>query len=114
MARSRQLTKSEVLSLLEQKRTELERLCLTHGVSQLSLFGSATTDQFDPEKSDLDFLVEFKPTPPAVHAEQFFGLMEGLQALFGLPVDLVESAPIRNPYFRLAVDKSRIPLYNAA
>lgn len=114
MARSRQLVKSKFLSLLEQKRAELERLCFIHGVSQLSLFGSATTDQFDFERSDLDFLVEFKPASPAEHAEQFFGLMEGLQALFGLPVDLVESAPIRNPYFRVTVDKNRIPLYDAA
>ncbi len=80
----------------------------------LSLFDSATTDQFDPKNSDLDFLVEFKPVSPSEHAEHYFGLMEDLQILFGMQVDLVESAPIRNPYFRAAVEKSRVPLYDAA
>jgi len=83
-------------------------------VRSLSLFGSATTDQFDPKNSDLDFLVEFKPVSPSEQAEHYFGLMEDLQILFGMQVDLVESASILNPYFRAAVEKSRVPLYDAA
>lgn len=51
--------------------------------------------------------------PPADHAEHFFGLMEDMQKLFALPVDLIESAPIRNPYFRAAIEASRVDLYDA-
>jgi len=65
-------------------------------------------------KATLIFWWSLSLPPPAEHAEQFFGLMEGLQTLFGLPVDLVESASIRTPYFRVAVDKNRTPLYDAA
>ena len=52
--------------------------------------------------------------PPAQHADSYFGLMEDLQQLFGLPVDLVELGPIRNPYFRQAIEATRVVLYDAA
>jgi hypothetical protein len=103
-----------VYRAVEEKKTELIRLCVAHRVQRLALFGSATTDRFDPAASDLDFLVEFRPLPPAEHAEHFFGLMEDLQVLFGLPIDLVEPAPIRNPYFLEAIEESRVDLYDAA
>lgn len=99
---------------VEEKKAELTRLCIAHRVRRLALFGSATSDRFDPATSDLDFLVEFRPMPPAEHAEHFFVLTEDLQELFGLPVDLVETAPIRNPYFRAAIEESRVDLYDAA
>ena len=99
---------------VEEKKAELIRLCVAHHVRRLALFGSAATNRFDPAASDLDFLVEFRPLPPAEHAEHFFGLMEDLQSRFGLPVDLVEPAPIRNPYFLEAIEESRVDLYDAA
>jgi len=68
---------------IEENRGELTRLCAFHKVLRLSLFGSATTDRFDPEQSDLDFLVEFKPMSPEERADHYFGLMEDLQALSG-------------------------------
>ncbi len=99
---------------IEEKKAELTRLCVAHRVRRLALFGSAATDRFDQVVSDLDFLVEFRPLPPAEHAEHFFGLQEDLQELFGLPIDLIEAAPIRNPYFRAAIEESRVDLYDAA
>ncbi len=44
---------------IEYKRRELKALCEQHGVERLALFGSALRDDFDPEKSDLDFSVTF-------------------------------------------------------
>jgi uncharacterized protein len=46
------------------KREEIAELCRRHRVRRLALFGSAVGEGFDPERSDLDFLVEFKPLPP--------------------------------------------------
>jgi predicted nucleotidyltransferase len=51
---------------------------------------------------------------PVEHADNFFGLMEDLQKLFDLPVDLIELAPIRNPFFRQAVVETEEVLYEAA
>jgi predicted nucleotidyltransferase len=46
-----------MLLLIEQHRREIESLCARHGVRRLELFGSAARGQFDPAKSDVDFLV---------------------------------------------------------
>lgn len=99
---------------IEKHRDDLTRLCGLHKVRRLALFGSACGDRFDPETSDLDFLVEFCSMSPKEHTEHFFGLLEDLQALFNMPVDLVERAPINNPYFLEAIEESRVDLYDAA
>ena len=45
--------------------------------------------------------------------EQYFGLKEELESLFGRPVDLVESGASSNRYFLESVNKSRRLLYAA-
>ena len=64
--------------------------------------------------SDLDFLVEFQPLSPAQHADNYFGLQEDLERLFGVSVELVEPGPIQNPYFRQAVEQTQVLVYAAA
>ena len=39
----------------------MHALCARYCVSRLELTGSAARDDFDPETSDLDFLLEFLP-----------------------------------------------------
>ena len=75
---------------IEHKRRELEVLCERHGVERLALFGSALREDFDPEKSDLDFSVTFSPMSPERHAAAYFGLLDDLEGLFGRRVDLAE------------------------
>jgi len=99
--------------MLEERRGDLADVCARHGVRRLEVFGSAAMGRFDPVRSDLDFLVQFDTAPPAVMADRYFGLLEDLQVLFGLPVDLVMESAIRNPFFRQAVDQSRHLLYAA-
>jgi predicted nucleotidyltransferase len=90
-------------------------LCAKHRVRRLALFGSGTTARFDARRgSDLDFLAEFEPMPPREHADAYFGLMEDLQRLLGVPVDLVERGAIRNPYFEEAVRNTQVVLFEAA
>jgi len=83
-------------------------------VRRLGLFGSAVRDDFDPEHSDLDFLVQFEPMPPQRHADAYFGLLADLEALFGRRVDLVESAALRNPYRRREIEATQVLLHAAA
>jgi predicted nucleotidyltransferase len=98
---------------IEMKRPEVSSLCQRFRVLKLELFGSAATDRFDPESSDMDFLVEFEALPPGEHAKCYFGLLFGLTDLFGRNVDLLETAAIRNPYFLQAIAKDRLVLYAA-
>lgn len=98
---------------IEEHRAELAELCRRHHVLRLSLFGSATRDDFDPQRSDLDFLVDFESLPPGEHADAYFGLLESLGRLFGRPVDLVVASAIKNPYFRQSVEQTKALLYAA-
>jgi uncharacterized protein len=94
-------------------REEVAELCRRFHVRRLDVFGSAARGDFDPARSDLDFLVEFAPLQPGAYVDAFFGLKEGLEALFAKPVDLVSAASIRNPYFRQSVEGTKASLYAA-
>lgn len=100
--------------IIRQNREEIIRICTHRKVRRLAVFGSAAGDRFDPEKSDLDLLVEFEKMQPAEHAEQYFGLAEDLEHLFNRLVDLVEPGPIRNPFFRQSLEETQVVLYAAA
>ena len=84
---------------IAEKRDALAALCRRYGVSRLEVFGSAARGlDFDPKRSDFDFLVEFEQRSDLPPLQQFFGLAEALEQLLGRPVDLVE---------RKAVEASR-------
>ena len=101
-------------STIADKKEELAEVCRRHGVARLEVFGSAArgTD-FDPQSSDADFLVEFNPDSGLAPFDQFFDLAEALRGTLGHPVDLVESGTVRNPYLRVAIDRSRELVYAA-
>lgn len=99
--------------LIEGKREELGKVCERHGVSRLDLFGSAAGEGFDPESSDMDFVVSFAPRTPARLFDRYFGLKEDLEHLFGREVDLLMEGAMKNPYFVRSVNESRVPLYAA-
>jgi predicted nucleotidyltransferase len=80
------------------KRDALAELCRRFHVRRLEVFGSATRDQdFDPQRSDADLLIEFEPGADPSPA-QFLDLKEALEQTLERPVDLVE---------RVAVEQSR-------
>ncbi len=99
--------------LIEDKQEELKQLCERFKVRRFELFGSAADGSFDPQTSDLDFLVEFLELQPGEHFNAYFGLLEALQSLFGRPVDLVMTRAIKNPYFLKSVNQTRTVLYAA-
>ncbi len=102
-----------MISLLEQKQKEMVVLCRTFRVLRLDVFGSVTNQRLDPTHSDIDFVVEFLSCDPKTHYECYFGLLEGLEQLFGRQVDLVEYPSLRNPYFIQALEASRESVYAA-
>lgn len=95
-------------------REELEELCRPFYVRRLDLFGSATGDDFDADRSDLDFLVEFdRHAAGAMSFKIFFDLKEALEGLFGPSVDLVEPSAILNAYLKRSVERSRESVFEA-
>jgi len=100
-----------VNDLLFQNREALKELCHAQKVRELDIFGSATRADFDPSRSDLDFLVEFQdPDRPGI-ADRFLGLAEGLERIFQRNVDLVTRRSLRNPVFIGAVNRSKQVVY---
>lgn len=97
---------------LELDEDAIVSLCRRFGVRRLSVFGSAATEAFDPERSDVEFLVEFDPDTQH-RFDAYFGLKEQLERLLGRPVDLVMPKALENPYFTASVERSRRELYAA-
>lgn len=101
------------LPVIRGHQPELAQLCRQFHVRRLELFGSAVDGGFNPDLSDLDFLVEFESLPAGAYADTFFGFKHALESLFGLPADLVVPSAIRNPYFRHSIEKCKALLYAA-
>ncbi len=103
-----------MVDLITENLKTIKELCVRYRVRRIELFGSAIDDEnFDPEKSDLDFLVEFRPLKQGEYADTYFGLLEALESLFARHVDLVMVRAVKNPYFLESINKNRKVLYAA-
>ncbi len=100
-------------SIVENRRAEVAELCCRFKVARLEVFGSAVTGEFDEERSDLDFLVEFGSALTSQRFDAFFGLQRALAELFGRSIDLVEAGAPRNPYFIRRLNETRKVVYAA-
>lgn len=103
-----------MIPLIQDNLSQIRSLCREFGVKRLDLFGSAATGTFDPDRSDVDFLIEYEPgTDLGPWMKDYFELKERLETLLGRPVDLVMVGGLRNPYFIRSVNESRRLLYAA-
>ncbi len=66
----------------------IAEFCRKWGIRKLSFFGSVVRDDFDPERSDVDVLVELKPDTPA-RGLDYFGAEIELAEIFGRKVEMV-------------------------
>ncbi len=103
-----------MINLVSSHIEELTDMCRQFRVQRLELFGSAFTEKdFDPESSDIDFLVEFSPCQPSEHAMNYFHLLEKLQDLFGRNIDLVEQKAVKNPFLIDSIKNNKCQIYAA-
>lgn len=95
--------------LIQDHRDEITAICRHHGVRRLEVFGSAArAHDFDPERSDIDFLVEIDPERSAAFSMgDYLDLRDCLAAALGKPVDLVLVDSVRNPFVRADIERSR-------
>lgn len=102
-----------MISEITEQQETIAELCRKHRVRRLEVFGSGADGSFDPARSDIDFLVEYLALQSGEHYEAYFGLIEGLERLFGRRIDLVDATCLRNPYFIEGVNESRTLVYEA-
>lgn len=107
------MTAMEALpEIVAEHLDEVRALCEKYRVKRLAIFGSAVKGTFDPERSDLDFVVEFREDVTGIagwHA--YFDLKFALKDLFSRDIDLVEWDADLRPYFREALALSQRDLY---
>jgi len=100
-----------MLPLIAERRSEIAEICRRFGVRRLTLFGSAARlADFEPERSDVDFLVAFEPAASPSLGE-FLALRDALAAAVGRPVDLVVEGSVRNPFIRAGIEQSAETVY---
>lgn len=101
-----------MIALIEDNRETIAALCRKYGIRKLDVFGSAATGAFDPDSSDIDFIVDLGEYERGV-SRRYFRFIDALEELFGQQVDLITEVQIRNPYFRHSVEGQRTNVYDA-
>jgi len=101
-------------ALLSKLRAPIEALCARHSVRELSLFGSAIREDFDATSSDIDVVASFEPPMGESLARQYFDFKQGLEDLFGRPVDVVELEAMPDTRLKRRIEQSRRVIYSVA
>ena len=97
---------------IAQHRPGIAAICQRYGIRRLEVFGSAArATDFDPARSDADFLEEFAlGVEPGLHT--IFDAKADLEALLGRGVDLVEPGAVRNPYVLDSINRHRVIIFS--
>ena len=104
----------EIPEFVASRRAEIAALCRECGVARLEVFGSVMTDEFDPDRSDVDFIVHYPDDYDfGPWLARYFDFKTDLESLLGRSVDLVMVGAMRNPYFIKSVNETRQLLYAA-
>ena len=99
---------------VERRLPEIRALAREYGIDRMEVFGSSCTPEFDPERSDFDFLATF---PEGYDFGPWLGRLqefeERLAALLGRDVDVViDHDGLRESFLAFAAE-TRIPVYHA-
>ena len=101
-----------MVPLVSNNLDKIRAICERFGVARLELFGSAARNDFDPAKSDIDFIVEFIDHGTGI-SDRYFGLTHALEDLLGRPVDIGFARTLKNPYFIAEIEADRTILYES-
>ena len=93
----------------------IRALCREFGVLRLEVFGSVCTPDFDPERSDVDFLVDYPDDYDyGPWLSRLFALEEALAGVLGRKVDVVTIEAVQNRWFRREARKTRAVVYDGS
>ena len=101
-------------AILRPYTPALQELSRRFSVQQLYLFGSAVTDRFDANRSDVDVLVTLLPAPPLAQGETLGGLWAELETILQRRVDLLTPDSLQNPFLKAEIERTKELIYDAA
>lgn len=87
-------------------------MCEKHDVKSIYAFGSSVNDKFDPDKSDIDLLVQINEDDPVERGEKLLSLWDKLEELFQRRVDLLTEDSIKNPFLKKSIDATKVLIYD--
>ena len=80
-------------------------------VRNLDLVGSASREDFQSERSDIDVLVEFDGIDGLF--DRYFELKIRLEEQLGRQVDVIQESGVKNPYVRKSLNRDKVRLYGS-
>ena len=95
---------------IEIHTAAITKLCKTHNVKSLYVFGSVLTEKFNTE-SDIDLIVEFQLIDVLDYADNYYDLKFSLETILKREIDLLEEKAIKNPYFRKTINQNKQLIY---
>jgi predicted nucleotidyltransferase len=100
-----------MLKIEQNKRKVIERICRDLRVKRVDLVGSAARDDYQPEESDIDILVEFDGHDKLF--DRYFELKARLEEELGIEVDVIQDTAVKNPYVRKSLDQDKVRIYES-
>lgn len=99
-------------ALLKDRERRFIQICKQHNVKEVYAFGSSITEAFDPQKSDIDLIVELNLKDPIKYGETLLELWDELEAFFNRKVDLLTEDSIHNPILRKNIEATKRLIYD--
>lgn len=97
---------------IQTKLVEFLTLCKSHKVKNIYAFGSAVTENFNEDSSDIDLLIEIDMEDPIERGENLMDIWDKLEDFFQRKVDLLTHSSIKNPILKKNIDSTKILLYD--
>jgi predicted nucleotidyltransferase len=96
---------------IEDHKKVIEKICRDLRVKRLDLVGSASRGEFQPERSDVDVVVEFDGLDSLF--DRYFELRKRLESQLGKQVDVIQDSAVKNPYVRKSLNRDRVRIYGS-
>ena len=96
---------------IEDYKQAIEKICKDLRVKHLDLVGSALRSDFQPDKSDIDLLVEFDGIDRLF--DRYFELKIKLEEQLGRQVDVIQESAVKNPYVKKSLNRDKVRIYGS-
>lgn len=86
-----------------------------YGIAKLEIFGSAMTSAFDPDRSDVDFIVHYPPGYDyGPFGKHLFDLEDEITQILGREAQLIMTSALKKESFRESANLTRTVVYDSA